>query len=395
MKSACALLSDALLTGALLAGVLLSALLICGCGPSARTAGGLYGRPGGAERGAENTLFPAGRPELVALGDSGGLSLLGESVGYGPTDGNAVYTYRNDGAETLTAGFAFPYSGGLYRPDGIGVSCDGEDVAFDVVLDWEGSALDWEGSALDWGGSSLDWEGSSLDWGGAGHYAGARGHSVEWFDGDAKYALYVVVATRGTQKSERVDRVYIGADFTVDVSKTRIVADGFGYAANPYGAVRIWSLSDGFDTGIERRLFIIGDDIDINIKAFEDADLTTETRAVHIEVERRDITVREYLLAYSAPYAMSLPDGYDPDVNEGAGSPSAPDLPRSARPTDVYGESLYRVYARALDELLAVHYFIPRGALFANAETRRNNAVLFEIEFPAGATRTIDIKFPY
>ena len=184
-------------------------------------------------------------------------------------------------------------------------------------------------------------------------------YSFENFDAGAKYALYTIRADRTqsehnrqgefNRQSEfiRPEKCYVGVDFVVDVSKTQIIADGFGYAANPYGAVRVSSLSDGFDIGLERHLYVLGDDIYPEFKAYEDAELTVETDVVNVEVERRELTAREYLLEFSAPYALHA---------------------RETQINAYYEEDLFLNYANALDELLKIHYFIPRGELYAKAE---------------------------
>jgi len=177
------------------------------------------------------------------------------------------------------------------------------------------------------------------------------------FDEDAEYALYAVTVERGagSDAGRLTAKAYIMADFTVDVSRTRIVADGFGYAANPYGAVRIWSLSDGFDAGAERRLFVIGDDIQLDIKAYEDDGFTVESGCVSVTAERRLMRARDYLLAYSGPLALA-------EKRNRAG-------PDGAERRQAFEDALYQAYARALDELLEIHYFLPRGDLYAKAES--------------------------
>jgi hypothetical protein len=196
--------------------------------------------------------------------------------------------------------------------------------------------------------------------------------------------LYTVKVTRGPTAGGRYEKAYIGGDFTIDVSKTKILADGFGYAANQYGAVRIWSLSDGFDTGLERHLYIIGEDAEIRLKAYEDADLSRESEAVKIYADRSEAVAREYFLAFSAPFAINktYADDYSAGLNAITGAPD-------------YENGMYRAYAKALDGLLDVHYFIPRSLLYAGAETGSANAMIFAVEFPAGATRTIRVDPPW
>ena len=210
-------------------------------------------------------------------------------------------------------------------------------------------------------------------------------YSFENFDADAEYTLYTIRVEREHGDYAHMEKVYVGADFVVDVSKTQIVADGFGYAANQYGAVRVSSLSDGFDIGIERHLYILGDDIKPEFKAYKDPDLIDETDAVTVDAVRRGLTPREYLLEFSALYALHMRDIYtytrkyisngidaehigaaDGDQRESGG-----DMGPDGREAlfDSYVEDLYRSYGDALDELLKIHYFIPRGELYAKAET--------------------------
>ena len=265
--------------------------------------------------------------------------------------GVEVFSYRNDGEIPADVGFAYLYEGGLYKPLRGGVVCDGENVAFDVSVNWRGF-------------NGYSYEGRN-------------------FDGGAAYALYTVKVERNTENYMQLEKVYIGADFTVDVSKTRIIADGFGYAANPYGAIRVWSLSDGFDAGQERHLYIIGEDEEVDIKAYEDADLTRGSDAVNVITERSEATVRKYFLSYSAPYS----------INKSLEEANAANWQTSIT-LPVYEDGLYGAYANALDAMLDIHYFIPRNALFSMAETRYLNAMIFNINIPAGSTRTILINPP-
>ena len=187
---------------------------------------------------------------------------------------------------------------------------------------------------------------------------------LSFFDESAEYALYTIRVERsdvdvgardgGTgQSGSIIAKAYIGADFTVNASKTRIVADGFGYAANAYGAVRVWSLSDGFDAGLDRHLYLIGQDIDLSFSVYEDADLTKQVDFPAVSVERSSIAPREYLLSFSGPYALAL-NGHT------AGAPAG---------INEYADFLYTEYMEALRGLLRVHYFFPRGYIYAEAES--------------------------
>jgi len=305
---------------------------------------------------------------------------------------SAEYAVANEGGGPIGAAFAFPYTGGLYWPENVSVTIDGEEYPFDVSVDWQPDGF--ENIRLDGGGRN----------------------GVRNFDEGAGYALYSIKVYRDPAKINLTDKIYIGADFTVDSSKTHIVADGFGYAANAYGAVRVFSLSDGFDAGLERRLYAVGEDISLEMKAYEDDKLTRETGALDIRVERRVIKARDYLLEYSAPYAFAGLNGAAANCNNEAAeamqAPS-PDSDTSHAETvgagciyadsdtshaetvgagRIYMDSLYRVYAIALDELMDVHYFIPRGSIYAGAETSRQNAIVFMAAIPAKTERIIKIS---
>ena len=310
---------------------------------------------------------------LIALGDDNDFYIGYENIAYDNElqTGTATYIVYNPGDAPVSAKLAFPYSSGLYWPSNRKITCDGSDVRFDLSFDWTDSH--------------------------SGDY------KVERFDEGAEYILYTIKVNRDSENASRDAEFYIGADFTLDVSKTRIVADGFGYAANAYGAVRIWSLSDGFDIGLERHLFIIGEDIKLDLKAYEDDGLTRESNRIDIGLERRLINVRDYSLTFSGPLAVynrntalykTMPElTADPTAKDERASVLSCSNERTQQ-RDAYTQALYRAYAKALDGLLEIHYFIPRGDLYAKAEVRRTNAMLFDIDIPAGDSRTITITFP-
>ncbi|MDR3121683.1 MAG: hypothetical protein LBU58_10200, partial [Clostridiales bacterium] len=188
------------------------------------------------------------------------------------------------------------------------------------------------------------------------------------FDESETYSLYTVRADRSAAAGDQP--LYVGADFIVDVSKTRIAADGFGYAANAYGAVRLVSLCDGFDRGVARHIYLVGQDVEIQFKGYEDADLSRETGLVAVEVEKRAVSARDYLLMFSDARALAAKSV-------------------GGTPPDYYDESLYRVYAEALDGLLAVHYFFSRSEIYARAEQPRLRSLVETIRVPAGASRIV------
>ena len=332
-----------------------------------------------------------GAAGISMLGNYDSLSIVNEAVTFDQPNFTKIasYTIQNSGDEgdnsdindsSITAQFAFPYTGGLYWPEQCRIICDGADVEFGVSLGWGGDERSEAGD----GGGDME----------------ASNHVNE----STRCTLYTVKATRGVEQADRVAHAYIGADFIVDVSRTRIIADGFGYAANPYGAVRIWSLSDGFDTGMERHLLIVGNDIDLNIKAFEDPGLTLGTSIIDVEIERQPLTIKNYLLMFSAPMALSKYSG-----RQTGGVPEKPPVisETSAIPTELlesmagdgyaaeYVDSLTHQYTDALNELMEIHYFIPRGTIYEKAESRRTNALLFEITFLPNTTRTVEITLPY
>ena len=362
-------------------------------------------------------------PEIALLGEYNNIIIESATTAYdySKLEGNAAYSVYNEGDEPANVKFAFPYTGDLYWPVKFRVTCDGGDIGFNPVFGWQGAA---DGSGGEIGKNGLS-NGRSehygedgaegyggFDNGGFEHFdesaADNYGGGFEHFNESAAYTLYTIRVNRSREFPEPAQKAYIGADFIVDVSKTRIVADGFGYAANAYGAVRVWSLSDGFDTGLERHLFIIGDDIELNINAYEDEELTRETDTVSVELERRPLGAREYLLMFSGPLAIYRGDNNkygEPAENAEGKNPAsavanqqayteAKYLTYAEATRQAYAQSLYQAYAKALDELLEIHYFIPRGELYAKAETRRLNAIIFETDIPAGARRTLNITFP-
>ncbi|MCL2058047.1 MAG: hypothetical protein FWH01_03170 [Oscillospiraceae bacterium] len=298
-------------------------------------------------------------PGLEALGDSAGIEITRNDIyfDYERYMGSAGYTLFNGAGEPLSAALAFPYTGGLYPPDRFHVTFDGAAIPFNAAFGRLGGEI-----AVD-------------------DYMPLR------FDDQAEYTLYTINVARGQGSLSLAEHVYIGADFTVDSSRSRIVADGFGYAANPYGAVRIWSLSDGFDTGMGRHLYIIGDDIDFDVGAYEDAELTVRSDAVEIIITRQELRTRDYLLMFSAPMALSGKTGSPGDRDDDRDD----DREELAH---VYADALYNAYAEALDSLLEIHYFIPRIELYALAEERRNSAIIFDVILPAGTGGALEILFP-
>lgn len=178
-------------------------------------------------------------------------------------------------------------------------------------------------------------------------------------DMDAAYPLYTIRTVRSGDVATQRRKAYIGAEFIADASRTKIVADGFGYAANAYGAVKLFSLSDGFDSGLDRHLYVIGDDIDLGVSAYDDADLSYATDALSVETERTEITPREYLLMFSGPYRLA--------------EKNACNIPADIGGLAAYADFLSKGYADTLVKLSADNYFIPRVRIYNETEQIMRN----------------------
>jgi len=292
------------------------------------------------------------RSDFYGVDTSGldeGQRLVKESVAlnFRNSEGKARYTLYNDNGASGHAKIEFLFFGGPYDGNRCAVTSDDGDLQYNIVY---------------------------------GRNEEKRGEKSVLINENAEYPLYIINVNRNFANRNDIKKVYICADFIVDMSRTRIVADGFGYAANRYGAVRVWSRSDGFDQGFDRRIYVVGDDVPLDFKAYEDDGFTAQTDLIDITVTKRPISVRDYLLEFSGPSRLS-----SATLLEQRGEPM--NDPR-------FKDSLYSLYVSEMERLFDIHYFLPRNYIYENAEKSRICAIQFYVDVPAASSRSFEVMFP-
>lgn len=199
----------------------------------------------------------------------------------------ATYRMLNQTDDNQTVQMAFPIISSLenFNPDDIAIKVDNENVPFHIYI---GDEVRRRGNRKD------NQEDDRLDFEQIVKSIDREVYLPQYYDLKETGTLYTYDVSTTSEED-----VNLAIDYTYDSEKTRIITKGFNSYREDNGEIRITSWVD--DNEI-LEVYIIGEDIDLNISGFTDGELSKKTNDYSYKVKKQDISIEDYLKKFIVDY---------------------------------------------------------------------------------------------
>lgn len=278
----------------------------------------------------------------------------------------ARYEMRNPTEDTIEAAMAFPFIGSLrdLLPGQVSIT------AGDAALPWTlylGDTVDASRFAAGEPRStdtdiSFETIVSAIEGG---------SYQPQHFSADEEGTLYTfaVTPTGGEEIRMQVEYAYTMGD-------TRSVFSGFhGVSWWDSGRVQLSAWCGENREALPLELFVLGEDVEFSVTGYTDGEMQQQTQAFTYTVDKKTISVQDYLTQKAREYAQQIAPG-------GTGL------------TDTWGETLYDAGARELDKVFADYDVYDTTELFSALTAERMLVLVYTVDFPANETIPVCVRYP-
>lgn len=162
----------------------------------------------------------------------------------------------------------------------------------------------------------------------------------------------------------QLEGVNLAVDFNFDLNNSKIMIKGFNRFERGDSKIRIAS---GFYKESEvLEIFVMGEDLDLDINLYKDGSLTEKTDLLDYEITTEYIDVETY-----------LPNYIDNELNY-----------------EFNDVQLYNMYTKALDDVLLYNLgFCSEDMLTQEMHSSRIITLLYTVEFPQSSTKNVSVSY--
>lgn len=266
----------------------------------------------------------------------------------------AEYIMNNPTNETQFVQMAFPFVERLnnINYDEIKITADGKELPYDVYL----------GNPVNSNIHSDEKEKENFDFDKIINTISNDLYIAKTFSADEMGKLYYIEMEPTTD--EMVD---FTVDFVYNHEKTNILIKNFNsFSRDVNGNVRI---SSGFNEPQTAEIFILGEDIDFNVKGYTIGSSKVETNKFNYEIIEKEVDVKTYVLDY-------VKDRYGANVQH------------------ISDIQLYNLYAATLDKYFEQNMgFCSDGDIFSESYNERIITLVYDVEFPSSSVKNVGVTY--
>lgn len=217
----------------------------------------------------EDLIFDFSKDEYLEYGDYSISGLV-----------TAIYRMSNQSSEDQTVQMAFPIISSLRRfnPEEIDIKIDNKSIPFDIYIGDEVGNIR---------NRKDDQEDDRLDFEQILKSINREVYLPQNYDLNEIGTLYTYNVSRTSEED-----VNFVIEYTYDREKTRLITKGFNGYWEDNGEIRISSWIHDKEI---LEIYVIGEDIDFNIRVFTDGELSKVTDAYSYELKKDDISLEDYL----------------------------------------------------------------------------------------------------
>lgn len=267
----------------------------------------------------------------------------------------AVYEMSNPTDQPQSVLMAFPFAGSLSRlaTDTVVIAADGSPLPYDIYI---GDAVN------SYGAPGEEDKAAAFAFANIVDALTAEPYTAESFAADETGKLYAIDVKPAAGR-----QINFAIEFTFDQEKTKVCTNGFNRYEREAENLRIAAWCDEPRT---LAIYVLGEDVDLNISAYADGELKRTTNELTYRVTAQAIAVKSYLTELI-------------EKNTGRKSDGA-----------VFSGQLYNLYAKSLDEAFRRNTgYSAEDDLFAPEHYQRVLAFVYEVDFPAGSDRTVSVSY--
>ncbi len=267
----------------------------------------------------------------------------------------ATYEMYNPTNESQSVQMAFPFVGRLdsLSSDNIIITDDNEVLPYDIYV---GDVVDNHGDPRQ-GEKEVSFDFSSIV-----NNITNKPYTAKHFAENEKGKLYIIDVKPTTEQ-----RINFSVDFDYDYEKTKILTNGFNRYEYKDKETRIASWCYGPKT---LEIFVLGDDIDLNINAFTDGELKVKTDLLTHQISIEEKDVRSYLMEYIKNNTKVGNEGVISDTQ------------------------LYNLYAKSLDkEFTERRGYSSEDDIIAREYLERIFTIVYTVEFPSNMGKEVSICY--
>lgn len=272
----------------------------------------------------------------------------------------AAYEMVNPSNESQSVQMAFPFVESIYgfSSDDIAITADNKKLTYDVYIGDEISGHR---------GFSNEEKEFKFDFGQIVKSITKDIYKAKNFKEDEKGRLYSI-----SVKLEDGQRINFAVSFNFDHEKTKIMTKNFNRFERDDEKVRLASWCTEPEI---LELYVLGDDVDLNINAFTDGELLNETDLYEYKTSKSEVDIKSYLSDYISSYMKEYGTGYD--INE-----------------LISEDQLYNIYAKSLDNCLENNLGIcGEDDIISQIGSDRIISLVYTVEFPANSKKEVSVSY--
>lgn len=266
----------------------------------------------------------------------------------------AEYIMNNPTNETQLVQMAFPFVGRLnnINYDELKITADGKELPYDIYL----------GNPVKSNINSDDKEKENFDFDKIAKSISNDLYTADKFSADETGKLYYIEME--PTADEMVD---FTVEFVYNHEKTNVLIKNFnGFSRDENGNVRI---SSDFNEPQTAEIFILGEDIDFNVKGYTIGSSKVETNKFNYEIIEKGVDVKTYVLDY-------VKNRYGANVQH------------------ISDIQLYNIYAATLDKYFEQNLgFCSEDDIFAESYMERIITLVYDVEFFPSSVRNVSVTY--
>ncbi|HPL53959.1 MAG TPA: hypothetical protein PLW11_07435 [Bacillota bacterium] len=267
----------------------------------------------------------------------------------------AAYDMVNPTNEAKSVQMAFPFVGSFkdFSRNDIVITAGGSVLPYDIYI---GDVVDSHGDPR------VKEKEASFDFAGIVSTITNELYNGSNFANDEKGKLYTIeVAPEANQ------RINIAIDFNFDFRKTKVFTNGFNSYEGDGEKIRIASWCDKPEV---LEIFVLGEEINLEINAFTDGELSKKTDLYSYQVSEQEAEVKSYLMKFVKNNTR---------VNNDSG---------------ISETQLYNLYAGALDRYLTRNMgYSSEHDLMAQEYYERIFTLVYTVEFPPDSEKGVSVSY--
>lgn len=267
----------------------------------------------------------------------------------------ATYEMFNPTNEPQSVQMAFPFVGTLdkFSPNDIVITADDAVLTYDIYV---GDVVDNHGD------HRQEEKEVSFEFSNIVNNITNNFYTAKHFTGNEKGKLYIIDVNPTTEQ-----RINFSVDFDFDYEKTKILTNRFNRYERNDKKTRIAAWCYKPET---LEIFVLGEDIDLNINAYTDGELKNKTDLFTYQISIEEKDVRTYLMNYIKNHTKLGKEGMISETQ------------------------LYNLYAKSLDNQFSQSLGYSSGDdIMAREYLERIFTLVYTVEFPPNMGKEVSICY--